>query len=511
MAGAHRACREMPTPSFTAAPRTSPQTLLYKCRITSNDMGKSGHPYTDIPRSAIRAAIAEILLEGGRPIPAIEKAHGKRFPGDGRYARHRDRPVWHRKRDMDTAVAERLGLDVDALLGPRRRSSDFSIYTGMVIFDLRRNGLINDWNLGERLGIFMAGNAAKLSECGVRWAKAAERSASTSTAGSAAPNLNSTFLTILERGRKDNTYKFALARALLDYCGDHADASADRLEIPYSYFADKFMRYYFHQEYKFRIRQNFHVDKPPSAIKALREVFGEAAPGDLDLLDKGEVDRARNLFLKRIFGHARRKTSQVIPRFQRVMAGSHTTLAPVFYDYDDDAQVLTLKPAAFGFLKANRAVLSKAVLAEWAKYLERANPSLPMLVAKIERDEAKRGPLTRYRRMYLEHWCHCFYCMDRLERSYVHVDHLIPWSYLFDDNAWNLVLACRDCNCKKSSSLPQGEFRDALIDRNEKYYAILPGLQRSLDLLDTGRGWDAEIVEQYKRCAEYGFGITTMP
>ena len=57
----------------------------------------------------------------------------------------------------------------------------------------------------------------------------------------------------------------------------------------------------------------------------------------------------------------------------------------------------------------NHAVLSKAVLAEWAKFPERINPSLPMLVAKIERDDARRGSLTEYRSLYLKHWCHCFY------------------------------------------------------------------------------------------------------
>ena len=48
--------------------------------------------------------------------------------------------------------------------------------------------------------------------------------------------------------------------------------------------------------------------------------------------------------------------------------------------------------------RRNHAVLSKAVLAEYAKFFEKINPSLSMLVAKIERDEARRRPLTGYRR-----------------------------------------------------------------------------------------------------------------
>ena len=44
----------------------------------------------------------------------------------------------------------------------------------------------------------------------------------------------------------------------------------------------------------------------------------------------------------------------------------------------------------FEFFKNNPRILSMAVLSEWAKFLERINKSLPMLVAKIEQDEMQR-------------------------------------------------------------------------------------------------------------------------
>ncbi len=467
-------------------------------------------PYDEISRGALRSAIASILLEGGRTMAVIEAERGRRYPEDGRQANYRDSPVWHSKRDLDIMVAERLNLDVDALLGPGRKSCDFSNHTTGIISELRSKGILQDLNAGKQFGIWRVADTAGLSEYGARWARTAEkRRPAEPNAASHAPDLNRAFLSILGRGSKDNTYKFALARALLDHCSDHADASDNPLEVSYEYFADKFMRYYFHQEYKFRIRQNFQPEKPPRAISILRASFGETAPGDLELLDKDKVDGARNLFLANIFGHARRKTSLVIPRFQNVRGYPSGSMGGVFYEFDDDAQVLTLRPEAFDFLRKNHAVLSKVVLAEWAKFLERINPSLPMLVAKIERHEATRGPLTEYRNLYLKHWCHCFYCRGRLERGHIHVDHLIPWSYLFDDNPWNLVLACRDCNLKKSSSLPQEEFRDHLIERNRDYYGKMGKIRLSLDML--GRDWEPEIVKRYERCIDCGFGIRHMP
>lgn len=464
-----------------------------------------------IQRGKIRSVVASILLGRGKTVDMIESEHGRIYSGDGSQDKYRNSPVWHSRRDLDRMVIERLNLDPDALLGPHRKSDDFRNYVTGVISALRGKGAIRDWHAGRGLGIFRVADPLLLHRHVADGERIAAKARKARTAvGSAAIDLNSLFLSIIDHGAKDNTYKFALARALLDYCRDHADASDNVLEIPYKYFADKFMRYYFYQEYKFRIRQNFRPDVPPRAIKILRDVFGPNTPGDFDMLDRDKVEKARHRFLTDIFGHARRKTSLVIPRFQKVSKGS-AAVEQVFYGYDDDAQMLTLKPGAFDFFRKNHPVLSKVVLVGWAKFLEKINPSLPMLVAKIERDEAKRGTLTPYRNLYLKHWCHCFYCNCRLEREFIHVDHFIPWSYLFDDNAWNLVLACRDCNCKKSSALPPVEFRDELIARNSRYYDLMPKMKASLDQLNSGRGWEPEIIGQYERCAEYGFGTVSLP
>lgn len=470
-------------------------------------MGQKNSSYKRIPRQMFLKAVASILLEKGKTIRMIENARDRTYPGDHDQEKYRDSLVWHNKRDLDRAVIKWLNLDYDSLLGPKRRSSGFSRYLTDIISMLRQNKVIADWNENRHFGIWrvvdpktLSGYAASKSVAEVRTVHARP-----------VPDMSHTFLAILGRGRKDNTYKFALARALLDYCQDHADTSSDTLSIPYAYFADKFLRYYYHQEFKFRMRQNFRPDVPPRAINILRKVFGDAPPGDIDLVDRDTVNRARRRLGAEVFGHARSKTSLVIPRFQKIPEGSRVRDTQAFYEYDDDAQILTLTPEAFEFFKGNYLMLSKAVLAEWAKFLEKVNPSLPMLVAKIERDEAKRGSLTRYRNIYMERTCHCFYCRCQLERERIHVDHFIPWSYLFDDNAWNLVLACQDCNLKKSSSLPPKKFRGALIKRNKRYYNTMPDMKLSLDQLNSGRGWVPEIVTQYERCAEYGFGIVSMP
>ncbi|WP_271712779.1 HNH endonuclease domain-containing protein [Anaeromicropila herbilytica] len=79
-----------------------------------------------------------------------------------------------------------------------------------------------------------------------------------------------------------------------------------------------------------------------------------------------------------------------------------------------------------------------------------------------------RNDLSVYRKIlfneFEEHTC--FYCGKELDHGDIHVDHFIPWSFIKDDNLWNLVLSCPKCNLKKSDRLTPDLFVDNLIERN---------------------------------------------
>ena len=55
----------------------------------------------------------------------------------------------------------------------------------------------------------------------------------------------------------------------------------------------------------------------------------------------------------------------------------------------------------------------------------------------------------------------------RLSPDKIDVDHFIPWSFIKDDNLWNLVLSCPTCNRRKNDRLPDGEYLTDIIDRNQ--------------------------------------------
>ena len=129
-----------------------------------------------------------------------------------------------------------------------------------------------------------------------------------------------------------------------------------------------------------------------------------------------------------------------------------------------------------------------------------------MLAAKVDNEESERGSLSKYRNEFLKYSDHCFYCNNKLKHNCINVDHFIPWSYIFDDNAWNLVLSCKECNLRKSSSLPEEKYIDELIGRDQKYSKTMELMSKSLYRLSLKGSWENEIQSHYKICNEYGFG-----
>ena len=480
----------------------------------------------------IPALLLSVMSKGGRTIRQIEYERGRPLPNSAPDALFSgSEPVWHSRAD----ILERLG---DAMQigpkyrGPRRVSNDFYNAVDQEISKLRRKGHLADWSNEARAGVFCLLSEHRVHENVITPVLISDndhglRSTSSDGASLSAlqegtghgtyddnnnDHLKRSFLTILSRGRKDNTYKFALARALLEYCRNIPIDNDNIYTVPYSYLADKFLEYYWHQECKFKIKQDYKTKSTPKVITAIRETFPTYTRGKFKDVDEQQRAKATDKIQRGVFGSARSKTSLVVPRFQRIVIEGYAEERNVFYDYDDDLQQLTLRPEAFSFFRSNHALLYRVVLVEWAKFLERINGSLPRLIAKIEQEKnARRLPLTKFKKEFEPYMCHCFYCRSRLDHIDVHADHLIPWSYIFEDEAWNLVLACSRCNLKKSDSLPQREYLDDLLRRNSKYQRRIRILNHSLRTIDTKMGWQKEIQNHYEICQEYGFGMAEMP
>lgn len=439
--------------------------------------------------------IAEVLRGGGR---AVVDLGGKMGKGDPKQIEHAGQPVWHTKGSIDDQVAKILRLP-PSLHGPSRKTNNLPIHTRRALANLNKQGIVAIWN-PNRASLF------RLADFGRQPAPMPH----TGTPARLDMDAGTMFMTIVSKAGKDNTYKFVLGKILLDYCRDNTYESGKRA-ISYDYLAGEFLRYYWHQKYRFRMKQDFHVrGRGPVAIQILEDIFGEDPPYRFEDLDQAKIKRARQTMIKRVFASARSYDGNVLHRFQRIGRGDGMYDGTDIYDNDEIRKTITLKPGIHAFLRQNYVWLERALVSEWASYLERANPGLPRLVSKLSRLDASPRQ-AKYRADFLraEMSPRCFYCERGLEPKLACMNHFVPWPYVFDDHAWNLVTACHECDGAKGNLLGSAKLVDRLIERDGRYAKTMQIMRMSLSRLSPGGDWKGTIRGHYAVCGGFGFGKWT--
>lgn len=310
------------------------------------------------------------------------------------------------------------------------------------------------------------------------------------------------FTNILIKDKKDNTYKFALARVLLDYINKNyikKNREIINIKITYEEIAENFLKYYWNQVVVYKLKQDFKIQKPAKIVslieektKYINEVY------DFYFKNNKNIELKKEL-IEDIYKYC---LVDVIPRFQRdnkqniYLHNAKKTITKnqkIRYNKPEkENRYIILKKEAIDVIIKNHNLLFETIILEWSRFLEKTNFT-PRLIEKVQRiNNPKRNNLTKYRKILLDKGnINCFYCDKLLDLEIdreIHVDHFIPWSYIFEDNEWNLVLSCQDCNSKKSNLLPTKKCLNKLKEQ-KKYLEI------DNDLIDN----------YYKSCKKAGF------
>ena len=130
-------------------------------------------------------------------------------------------------------------------------------------------------------------------------------------------------------------------------------------------------------------------------------------------------------------------------------------------------------------LKEYTFVLSQLLNYRWAQLSEKFNnsPKITLKVKGISDKKIRRNNLRKYRDILLEQMDDGkiidFYTDDILDFNDISVDHVIPWSYMYSDDIWNLVLTSKSINSKKSNVVPSEEIIKKLESRNIKLLKVV--------------------------------------
>lgn len=66
-----------------------------------------------------------------------------------------------------------------------------------------------------------------------------------------------------------------------------------------------------------------------------------------------------------------------------------------------------------------------------------------------------------------------FYTGKELALDDISIDHVIPWSFMYSDDIWNLVITSKTQNSQKNNSIPSKKIIEKLKERNNKIKDIV--------------------------------------
>ena len=327
------------------------------------------------------------------------------------------------------------------------------------------------------------------------------------------------FLSIVAHGTKSGPFKFAFAKFLVEYCNE--PTVQNHVEI--STISRYFLRFFWPQVCKTKLKHSPRYSKKggvkePNIITIIQNEFTESwYPKYYPHYEKNEklkIQACVDEITEKCF-------NDVVWRFQKINDVENKT----FFDYKvkkgwkgrnkkktDLSYGINVNPYFIKYVKRRYGLLNTLVIHEWAKFLEKYNHGVPLIIQKLSGEKIKRKGTTKEKEALAEHYHNCFYCGNKLQPGkQTHLEHVIPFDYIAEDNIWNFSLACQKCNCKKSGALPTEDKLDELIanitkDRNKKHMEKLDD-----SLKELGDDFADVIRNHYRNAKKVGYAEIIMP
>jgi len=124
------------------------------------------------------------------------------------------------------------------------------------------------------------------------------------------------------------------------------------------------------------------------------------------------------------------------------------------------------------FLRNNKNMINSALNQVITEYLEKINFSPNITVCLKEKTPRSTLSSKLFKKIIgLQNSC-CFYC-KKVNTKFAQ-EHLIPFNFVRDTQAYNIVASCINCNGTKNDKLPNEEFLKELLDRNNKFQELVP-------------------------------------
>lgn len=306
------------------------------------------------------------------------------------------------------------------------------------------------------------------------------------------------WIDVIENMNNENTYKLAWGRAILELVAEKN--TPGEMLIHFEQIAHKMLKYYWNQIFFFNLKQSPQrkpviVQETEKCIELVNSQRGNNAPIWFDkaehILQKEDV-----FYQKKIRKIATTLGHDVSWRFLKANNQEYN-----LYLLDRKAKTVYLPKHAVSDLKEYAFVLSQLLNYRWAQLLEKFNnsPRIALKVKGISDEKIRRHSLKKYKDILISQMengqVKDFYTGYVLNVDDISVDHVIPWSYMYSDDLWNLVLTSKSMNSSKSNSMPSETVIRRLEDRNLKLIETFD--KRSQNYLDLKIAIEQNYVQKF--------------
>ena len=283
----------------------------------------------------------------------------------------------------------------------------------------------------------------------------------------------------------DNTYKMGWAKSIVEIISEikleEMDATSD-IEIDFHSIANKMLQYYWNQTIYFNLFQGSNIKKQPEILmhtKQLIEAYytyqGDRKPKNfirVSALKNEELDHKYQVTLKNIIKVLKQ---DVCWRFKNLNGKTID-----IYRLDKANGKIFLGKEDCEIIKDNSLLLLQLINYRWTQMLEVFNvaPKIAMKVRTTNDNlEIKRSNLKKYRTYldlaFKDGEIRCFYCGEVIPENEVSLDHVIPWSFMYSDDLWNLVYCHKSENSSKQATLVDEETIIKVEERNRLLLQLL--------------------------------------
>ena len=241
-----------------------------------------------------------------------------------------------------------------------------------------------------------------------------------------------------------------------------------RKNIHFSDLSPLIFKYYWNQSIYFNLNQGPNPLKKPEIHQiVLEEIKKYQDQYNYQPLFFSRIQNKINVDVNKINGILTQDVSWRFPK-----------LGNKEYDfYDLDKENFCLKNHRPDLLRKYSDILFELINYKWVQKLEQFNSS-PRISKKVngtDRENIRRGNLSNFKKyLDLENpEKKCFITNENIKNDELSIDHVIPWSYLYSDDLWNLVYVKKSENSIKSNRLPSEAMIEKLEKRNKRLLALL--------------------------------------